>query len=284
MTDTAVANAADVAALEGFDISVFDPSTWKEPVDIIPVKVVKSRPRWSDPKYNKATEFRPAFPNRGRGPEGDSIMQWDFQLERLDAEYALLDGTTAPVILYATVDLEKMVKGRDGQYQLQTVMKGRSKEALMLNAWTKAAGTLMPDPSRLEGQYWEVEYYRQKEMAPNFYAKNVVLPKNALPPTYTFTGQKLVFKQKAQDAAAEGTDTATVGAAAFGGSGVTPADAATRIADFIRSNGFTTLDTSVLAAPGFPEGCRIEPFISAFADSDSDAKVREVLASFGQAV
>lgn len=281
MTDANATPTAE-APLDGFEMSVFDPSTWKEPVDIIPVRVKVSRPRWSDPKYNKATEFRPAFPNRGKGPEGDSIMQWDFQLERLDAEYALLDGTTAPVIIYGGVDLEKMVKGRDGQYNLQTVMKGKSKEALVLNAWTKAAGGLMPDPSKLEGQMWEIEFYRQKEMAPGFYAKNVVLPKNPLPPTFTFTGTKFVFKQTAKDAAADGTDTTTTGTPTFGGSGVTPDDAAAKIAEFVRNNGFTTLDTTVLGQPGFPDGCRIEPFVSAFVDGD--AKAREVLAQFGQQV
>ncbi len=275
MTETAVAD------LEGFDVSVFDPSTWKEPVELIPVRVVKSRPRWSDPKYNKATEFRPAFPNRGKGPEGDSIMQWEFNLERLDADYALLDGTTAPVVLYAGIDLEKYSKNRQGQYELHTVMKGRSKEALVINAWTKAAGALMPDPSRLEGQLWEVEYFRQKEMAPNFFAKDVCLPKQPLAPTYEFTGTKLAFKQKAKDAS-EAAGNAV-------GDGAVPAteaadlnSVAAKIAEFVRNNGFETLDTTVLGAAGFPAGCRIDPFVSAFARGDSAA--RETLARFGQEV
>jgi len=261
--------------LQGFDISVFDPATHKEPVEIIPVKVVVSKPRWSDPKYNKATEFRPAFPNRGKGPEGNSIMQWDLQLERQDAEYALLDGTTAPVIMYAGIDLEKYVKDRQSNYTLTTVMKGKSKESQVINAWTKAAGTLLPDPSKLEGQYWEVEHYRQKEMGPGFYAK-VTLPHKLLSPTYQFTGTKLVFKQKAKDI----DETAVAGATAFSGSGVVdPATAAQKIGAFVRDNGLTKLDTSVLSSGAFPEGCRIEPFVSAFVNGD--AKVREVLAGYG---
>lgn len=270
---------AVVTAPEGFDISVFDPATWKEPVEIIPVKVTVSAPRWSDPKYNKATEFRPAFPNRGKGPEGDSIMQWDFQLERQDAEYALLDGTRAPVIVYASCDLEKYSKDRAGQYTLSTVMKGKSKEAQMINAWTKAAGNLLPDPSRLVGQFWEIELYRQKEMSGGFFAKNVVLPKQALPPTYQFTGTKLVFQQKAKDAAAEAETTTASSTSAFGGAGVDPATAASRIGEFLRNNGVGTLDGSVLGLAGFPEGCRIEPFISAFVGGD--VKAREVLSGFG---
>lgn len=274
MVDAVAENTPNV---EGFDISVFDPSTWKEPVEQIPVKIIRSRPRWSDPKYNKQTEFRPAFPNRGKGPEGDSIMQWDLQFEALDREYLLLDGTKAPVILYSSVDFEKYSKGRNGSYTLAPVLKGKSKEALVINAWTKAAGSLLPDPSRLEGQLWIVDYYAQKEISPNFFAKKVYLPNSALPPDYVFTGEKQVFKQTRHEVE-DSTVTASASANAFPAA-TDPAAAAAKIGDFIRANGFTTLDTSVLSAAGFPDGCRIEPFVSAFVAGD--AKTREVLAGFG---
>lgn len=250
----------------GFDASLLDPTTWKEPVEQIPVKVVKSEYRWSDEKYNKATEFRPELPR--------AIQQWDFQLERLDAKYALLDGTEAPVIIYAGVDLEKLVKNRDGSYELRSVMKGKGKEQLVITGWVKAAGSLVPDPSKLVGQKWMIDFYRQKELGPGFFAKKVALPNRPLDPTFEYTGEVQIFKQTAKDVSPDEA------AEAAGGTGAgTPdtADAAAKIGEFIRANGITEFGASTLANPAFPAGCRIEPFVSAI----MSGKIGETLAGFG---
>lgn len=255
---------------QGFDVSLLDPTTWKEPVEKLPVICRVSRLRWSDPKYNAATEFRPALPR--------PIQQWDFQLERLDAKYALLDGNEAPYTVYAGVDLEKLVKHKDGSCELRTVMKGRGKEQLVISSWTKGAGSLVPDPSRLEGMMFEIDFYRQKELAPGFFAKNVALFSRTLPPTFVYNGEVQVFKQSARAEGADGlNDTETVGAAAVAGSAVDVTDAAQRIGAFIRDNGITDLDTTALGHPAFPDGCRIDPFVTAFANET----VAETLASFG---
>ena len=257
---------------QGFDVSLLDPTTWKEPVEVIPVICRVSKLRWSDAKYNAATEFRPALPR--------PIQQWDFQLERLDAKYALLDGTEAPVTIYAGVDLEKLVKHKDGSSELRTVMKGRGKEQLVITSWTKGAGSLVPDPSRLEGIMFEINFYRQKELAPGFFAKNVALFVKTLLPTFVFNGEVQVFKQSAR---ADGTgidDTEVATASAMNGASIDPAEAAALIAAFIRDNGITALDTTALGHPAFPEGCRIDPFVTAFANET----VAETLASFGEEV
>jgi hypothetical protein len=260
-----------------FDASLLDPATWKEPVELIPVRIKTSEFRWSNPKYNAATEFRPAFPETGKGEDGHAIQQWAFELERLDAKYALLDGSEAPVIIYAGVDLQGYHKQRDGSYILESVMKGRGKPQRVITEWVKAAGSLVPDPTRLEGQIWMVKFFRQMELGPGFFAKKVTLPDHPLPPTYVFDGTMQTFAQTAK-AAAEGDSASGDGPATFSNSEtLDPTVAANLIGAFIRDNGFTELNSSVLGNAAFPAGCRMEPFVSAFVRGN----VAEVLAGFG---
>lgn len=270
MTDTAAAD---------FDVSLLDPTTWKEPVELIPVRIKTSEFRWSSPKYNTATEFRPAFPETGKGEDGHAIQQWAFELERLDAKYALLDGTEAPVIIYAGVDLQGYHKQRDGSYVLESVMKGRGKPQRVITEWVKLAGSIVGEagPKRLEGQIWMTKFYRQLELGPGFFAKKVCLPDHPLPPTYVFDGQVQVFTQTAK-AAADAEATGDAGTPAFSNSEMLdPSVAANLIGGFIRDNGFTELNSSVLGNAAFPAGCRMEPFVSAFVRGN----VTEVLAQFG---
>lgn len=253
---------ADQAA-PGFDGSLLDPTTWKDPVEEIPVIVRESRFRWSDAKYNQATTFRPAFPLTNHGEDGHSIQQWVFNLERLDARYVLLDGSEAPVTIYAGVDVEKYAKQRDGSYLLQSIMKGKGKEQEVVQAWVKAAGSLTPDPSVLVGQMWMINFYRQKDMGGGFFAKKVTLPKELLPPTYVYSGEVQKFVKKPDTADETGSNDGTiVGASSDGSSAVDPALAAAKLGQFIRDNGITMLDSTLLGNPAYPSDCKVEPFIS----------------------
>ena len=268
MTDNAVA-----APEADFDLKLLDPGSWEEPKEIVPVKVIRSRFRWSSPEYNKATSFRQAFPYRGagKGPNGDSIQQWDFQLERFDAKYKLPDGTFAPVIIYAGVDLEKM-DNKTGV--LKGIAKTRGKEQFIISAWTKLVGSLVPDPSKLEGLMFNVERYREKEIAPGFFAKNVVVPVEALPPTFVYSGDVQFF-----DAKREATDAGVNGAASTIVSAVSKEDAAKAIASFLAAQGIdkAKADVSVLGHPDFPQDARIEPFLTAIATGNLAA----TLGTFG---
>lgn len=272
MTDTQNPDAA-------FNLSLLDPAALEEPKETFPVLVTVSRLRWSDPKYNVANSFRQAFPFRGAGygPEGNSVQQWDLQLQRLDAVYYHEDGSpfpqddgsapsTVPVIVYAGIDLEKM----DKNGVVKGIMKTRGKEPYVLGAWTKVAGSLVPDPSVITGKMFNVERFREKEIAPGFFAKNVVVPVEVLSPTFTYTGEVLRFK------AGRETGDGAVSEAAQGGpatAGVTKEEAAGLIASFLAEKGIdrTTADVSVLALADFPQAARIEPFLTAAATGSLDS-------------
>ena len=199
----------DEAQPAGFNLSLLDPSSYEEPKELVPVKVLKSAFRWSDQKYNEGSEFRAVFPQRGEkgGPLGNSIQQWDLQLERQDAIFVHEDGShfftqegvdqgaEIPVIMYAGVDLEKMDKKTGIVHPLA---KSRGKEPMVVNAWTRLVGSLVPNPDKIEGMYFMVESFREKEIAPGFFAKNVVLPTDILPPTFAFTGDMQRFKAMQQ--------------------------------------------------------------------------------------
>lgn len=286
-TDDAVMTTKQ-AGLDGFNLSLLDPSSYEEPKETIPCRITVSRFRWSDPEYNKATEFRVKFPVRGDayGPNGDSIQQWDLQLERLDAVFVHEDGSNfvdsdgkdlgseIPVRIYAGVDLEKMDKKTGNIHPLA---KARGKEPMVVNAWTKMYGSLVPDPSTLEGQFVMVERYREKEIAPNFFAKNVTLPTEQLPPTYEYSGDVQRFKAKV-DGTGTSDDAVQQGAAPSQGS-VSVVDAAKQIDEFLKANQLTadSVDVAVLGHPNFPADARIEPFTTAFATGN----VAEVLKENG---
>ena len=261
----------------GFNLSLLDPSSYEEPKEIIPVKVLKSTFRWSDEKYNEGSEFRSAFPQRGEagGPLGNSIQQWDLQLERLDAIFVHEDGShffatdgtdqgaEIPVIMYAGVDLEKMDKKTNVVHGLA---KSRGKEPMVVNAWTKLIGSLVPNPEKIEGMFLMVENYREKEIASGYFAKNVVLPIEQLPPTFSYEGEVQRFKARVRD-----DDLTSDGAIQSGGqlaSGSSDVAAAAKaIEEFLSENQLTpeSIDVSVLGHPNFPADARIEPFTTAIA-------------------
>ncbi len=274
----------------GFNLSLLDPSSYEEPKEIIPVKVVKSAFRWSDEKYNGGSEFRNAFPQRGEagGPLGNSIQQWDLQLERQDAIFVHEDGShffaqdgtdqgaEIPVIMYAGVDLEKMDKKSGIVHPLA---KARGKEPMVVNAWTKLIGSLVPNPDKIEGMFLMVESFREKEIAAGFFAKNVVLPIETLGPAFSFTGEVQRFRAKVRDTDGGTTDGAVQGGAAPTG-GTDVAAAAASINEFLDANKLTaeSVDVAILGHPQFPADARIEPFTTAIATGELAKALAEATA------
>ncbi len=296
MPENSTAPAGDVIAAQqagipaGFNLSLLDPNSYEEPKELVPVEVIKSAFRWSAEEYNKGSEFRAAFPQRGTagGPLGNSIQQWDLQLKRLDAVFYHEDGShffgqegtdqgaEIPVIMYAGVDLEKMDKKTSIVHPLA---KTRGKEPMVVNAWTKLVGALIPNPEKIEGTFLQVESFREKEMGGGFFAKNVVLPIEILPPTFTFTGEMQRFKAKVR---VEG-DTAD-GDVQGGGSAPTAGGdvkaAAEAIIEFLSANSLTaeSVDVAVLGHPNFPAASRIEPFTTACATGELAKALAEATA------
>lgn len=273
----------EIAVEAAYNLSLLDPNALEEPKETFPVIVVKSCLRWSDPKYNAATSFRQAFPYRGPGYgiEGNSVQQWDLLLQRLDAIYYHEDGSpfpqadgsapsTVPVIVYAGIDLEKM----DKNGIVKGIMKTRGKEPFTLGAWTKVSGSLVPNPSVIEKKLFLVERFREKEIATGFFAKNIVIPIEALSPTYAYTGEVQRFKAKAN------SDDSSVSTAASGiaTAGASKEEAAAAIAQFLSEKGIdrSKADVSVLGLKDFPPIARIEPFLTAAATGN----LAETLAGF----
>lgn len=260
-----------------FNLSLLDPSSWEEPKELIPVKVVQCGLRWSDEKYNAATEFRAALPK--------PIQQLVLNVERLDAIYFHEDGShffgtdgkdlgeTIPVPMYAGVDLQKM----DKKGVIKNIMKTRGKEQFVVTGWVKVVGALVPNPERLIGMMLTVERYREKEIASGFFAKNVIIPVEILSPTYQFTGTVQRFKAS-ERGASDGAIASAANAGLTNTAGISKEMAAGQIRAFLNSlpEG-SEIDVTTLGHPNFPAQARIEPFTSAFANDT----VEETLTQFG---
>lgn len=280
------------AVMGDLDDSLLIPSTWETPKEEIPVKVVMFRKRWSSPEYNAPNKFRTVpLPMRkhqladGTVVEHNSIQQFDIRLQRLDAIYVHEDGSpftlpdgstapTAPVIMYATIDLEKFDQKNGVVKPLQ---KTTGKEQYQIKAWTEKLGQLVPNSERFEGMNLVITRYRELEISKGFPATNIIVPKEILPPTYTFTGEVLRFKAQAQ-----GVNDAAVASAADAGlvavsAGLSKEEAAAKIGEFLKAKGITEPDGDVLALPDFPAAARIEPFVTALALGSG----KETLAGFG---
>lgn len=244
-----------------FDETLLDLNTWEEPKEEMYGEVISARLKWSDEKYNAATEYRVALPR--------PIQQFELNIKRYDARYLLKDGTFADVTVYAGWDLEKFNR-KTGV--IERPKKTRSKEMLQQGAWAKLVGALVPNPERLIGMKVKLERFREKEIAPAstpggqpFTAKNVVLPVEILPPTFVYTGEVRTIEVKREDSI---ENAAVVSAAAVNGQGTAFAsveDAAAKIAEFLRGKNESAASVTALNDPAFPTDARREPFISAFA-------------------
>ena len=174
-----------------------DPRSWIEPKETFPGRVLVSAYRLCDPKYMEPNQFRTV-----RLPR--QIWQWDLRVERLDAVYQLPDGSQVPVVRYGGYDLERY-NARTGTIDPTNLRS--NKEVLIGNAWVTCFTTIEP-PESLVGKMADFEFYPSKRISRNV-AKNVLLPIKALPPDWTFVGDKEVFvvtreAQEARQAAAGG--------------------------------------------------------------------------------
>ena len=206
-----------------------DPRSWIEPKETFPGRVIVSAYRLCDPKYMEPNQFRTV-----RLPR--QIWQWDLRVERLDAVYQLPDGSQVPVVRYGGYDLERY-NSRKGEIEPTNLRS--NKEVLIGNAWVTCFTTIEP-PESLVGKIADFEFYPSKRISRNV-AKNVLLPIRALPPDWTFVGNKEVFivtreAQEARDAAAGGGGSAaqsTTGTIAPTGVVVSVAVATTQLPELL---------------------------------------------------
>jgi hypothetical protein len=181
----------EIAPPSGFSI---DPSTWVEPKQTFPGKIIVSAMRWSDEKYNQATEFRPALPR--------PVAQWDVRVQCLDRMYLLPDGSQAEVIRYGGIDLQKW-SARDEA--IVPIHAGFQKETLITGEWKRVFGTTEP-PEILVGKFAEFEFYPAKRGARGRIMTNVLIPTAVLPPDFTFAGDVELIQVTREQQESRGTD------------------------------------------------------------------------------
>jgi len=156
---------------------LLDPATWAESYEEFPGKVIECRFRPSGEKYNETLGLmRP-------------IKQWQVIVERLDAIYDLPDGTTAPVRVYLTIDLERQVgQGPNARIVASLKKDTESKGTFCVGAWIKAGFDIGRDPSTAEGTVAMFRRWRSKQFG-TLTAKNLLIPTEKLPAGYSYEGE-----------------------------------------------------------------------------------------------
>jgi len=161
-----------------------DPGQWEEAFEDFPGQIKVVEHRLSAEKYNEAAHFpRP-------------IQQFHIVVTRLDAVYALPDGTEAPVEVYSGCDLEK--KDRSGD--IVSVAPGDNKPSKMLGKFAEAKVRLSTNPeelAKLTGVICMWRRYRTMTMG-GMQAKNVLYPLQVLAVDYKFAGEVQRFAVSAQ--------------------------------------------------------------------------------------
>jgi len=161
-----------------------DPGQWEEAFEDFPGRIEVVEHRLSASEYNEAAHFpRP-------------IQQFHIVVERLDAVYALADGTEAPVKVYGGCDLEK--KDRSGD--IVKVAPGDNKATKMLSKFAEAKVRLSTNPeelAKLTGLICVWRRYRTLTVG-GMQAKNVLYPLQVLAVDYKFAGEIQRFAVSAQ--------------------------------------------------------------------------------------
>ncbi len=167
---------------------VLDPTQWTEPSEQFFGKIIECGFGTTDDSKGRDgktfTEFR-ELPR--------PIRTWRVVIERLDAVYDLDDGTTPPVHVYMTIDLERYV---DGKFIPVSISKGANKATFTVTKWTEAGVRLAPDPTKNVGKICEFERLRSK-MFGSVAAKDITYPLKVLPENFVFQGDIRHFKPKA---------------------------------------------------------------------------------------
>lgn len=190
---------------------LLDPEKWTEPTEQFFGKVIECGFGTTDD--SKGKDGRTFTETRGL-PR--AIRTWRTVIERLDAVYDLEDGTTAPVHVYMTIDLERYV---DGKFIPISISKGANKATFTVTKWNSAGARLAPDPTKNVGKIFEFERLRSKLFG-TVAAKDITYPLKALPDNFVYQGDVRHFQPKAaslDDAAAsvEAVSEAASTAAAF---------------------------------------------------------------------
>jgi hypothetical protein len=184
-----------------------DPSKWTEPTEQFFGKIIECG--FGSTDDSKGKDGRTFTESRGLPRP---IKTFRAVIERLDAVYDLDDGTSAPVHVYLSLDLERYV---DGKFIPANLNKGSNKATFTLTKWNENGVRLAPDPTVNVGKICEFERLRSKLFG-NVAAKDITYPLNTLPDNYVFTGEMRHFKPKSSslDDAAASVEASTPAAVA----------------------------------------------------------------------
>jgi len=203
--------------------------------------------QWQEPTLEfvgevKVCEFRTTDDAKGR--DGRTFTEtrglprpgrtWHVEVDRLDAVYDLEDGTNAPVRVYMTVDLERLIDG-----VMSPVTRGDNKPTFTIDQWSKAGIRLMPDPTRVVGVRAEFTLARTK-MFRGAAAKDVLYPTKILAKDFQFAGEVRHFQVKAKATPTNLDDYATA-SPTLESSGVD-------VAALVRSEGLDLADRTAVQA------------------------------------
>ena len=178
-----------------------DTSKWEEPVTDFFGVVTKSEYRTTDDA--KGQDGRTFTESRGLPRPGRT---WHVEIQRLDAIYDLADGTTAPVTVYMTVDLERLSNGR-----MISVPFGDNKPTFTVDKWNESGLRLAPAPGAVIGKKAQFRLERTHKFG-GMTAKDIVYPTKLLPDGYQYTSEVTRFQVKEKtslEQAAEAVEAST---------------------------------------------------------------------------
>jgi len=186
---------------------VLDADQWEDPTVEFFGTITKCEFRTSDDA--KAKDGRTFTEIRGY-PR--AVRTWHVEVERMDAVYDLPDGESAPVTVYMTIDLERLVNQR---LVPLTMSRGDNKPTYTVGKWKDNGFLPGRDPESLVGRKAQFKLERTHKFS-GMMAKDILYPIKALPEGFVFDGEVSRFTVKERPgsleqsaAEVEGTEAAT---------------------------------------------------------------------------
>ena len=139
-----------------------------------------------------------------------AIRTWHVEVERMDAVYDLPDGESAPVTVYMTIDLERLVNGK---LVPLTMSRGDNKPTYTVGKWKDNGFLPGRDPGSLVGRKAQFKLERTHKFS-GMMAKDILYPIKALPEGFVFDGEVSRFTVKERPGSLEQSAAEVEGTAA----------------------------------------------------------------------
>ena len=184
---------------------VLDADQWEDPTVEFFGTITKCEFRTSDDA--KAKDGR-TFTEIRELPR--AIRTWHVEVERMDAVYDLPDGESAPVTVYMTIDLERLVQGK---LVPLTMSRGDNKPTYTVGKWKDNGFLPGRDPGSLVGRKAQFKLERTHKFS-GMMAKDILYPIKALPEGFTYDGDISRFTVKERPGSLEQSAAEVEGTAA----------------------------------------------------------------------